>query len=412
MLIVQKYGGTSLIDAEAISNVARRIGRVWEEDKDVVVVVSAMGDSTSRLTELAHSIADKPEPREMDLLLSTGELVSCTLVTMALRSLGVDAISLTGAQAGIITDKSHGNAKIESVEPRRILKELSRGRVVIVAGFQGANEAMDTTTLGLGASDLTAVAVAASLGAERCEIYTDVDGIYTADPKLVPDAQKLDEIGFEEMLEMASYGAKMNPRSVEVGMVYDMPILVASSFTDKLGTLIHGGANMGTKIRETRNRVRGVAADTDVAKITLQGVPDRPGIAAEVFEPLAEADISVDIIVQNASVNSATDLTFTVKRTEVDRAVEITRGLADKLGVEGITADNNLAKVSIVGTGMQDVPGYAAKLFRALADAKINVEMISTSEIRITCIVSESKIGESARAIHSAFELDKVARYQ
>ncbi len=405
--VVHKYGGSSLADAESIRNVAGRIARARDRGEAVVAVVSAMGDTTDRLQSLAREVAETPEPREMDLLLSTGETVSGTLVAMALRSLDVDAISLTGAQAGIITDTSHGNAKIESVDPQRILDELGRGRVVIVAGFQGKTEHSDVTTLGRGASDLTAVALAASLGAERCEVYTDVEGIYTADPRLVPDARKLDEIGFEEMLELASYGAKMNPRSIELGMVYDVPILVASSFTDRPGTLIHEGANMGIRVRETRNRVRGIAADTDVAKITVQGVPDRPGIAARVFEPLAAADVSVDVIVQNASVDRATDVTFTVKRTDLRRAIKITQGVADELGAKGVSTADNLAKVSIVGTGMHDVPGYAARLFRTLADAGINVEMISTSEIRITCIVSEDKVGEAARSIHSAFELDR-----
>ena len=406
-LVVQKYGGTSLADAEAIRNVAARISRVRDRGDAVVAVVSAMGDTTDRLHALAREVTATPEPREMDLLLSTGEMVSCTLLAMALRSLDVDAISLTGAQAGILTDAGHGNAKIESVDPQRILDELGRHRVVIVAGFQGTNEHSDVTTLGRGASDVTAVALAASLDAKRCEVYTDVEGIYTADPRLVPDARKLDEIAFEEMLEMASHGAKMNPRSIELGMVYGVPILVASSFTDEPGTLIHEGANMGIKVRETRNRVRGIAADTDVAKITVQGVPDRPGIVARVFEPLATADVSVDVIVQNASVDRATDVTFTVKRTDLSRAVKITQDVANELGAKGVSTADNLAKVSIVGTGMQDVPGYAARLFRTLADADINVEMISTSEIRITCIVAEDKLGEAARAIHATFELDR-----
>ena len=406
-LIVQKYGGSSLTSADQIGHVAARIARTQDQGNQIVAVVSAMGDTTDELIEMAHQLSDRPDAREMDVLLSTGELVSCTLMAMALRSMGRKAISLSGAQAGIRTTSSYGRARIAGVEPRRILEELSKGSIVIVAGFQGITEDMDVTTLGRGGSDTTAVAIAAGLRAERCEVYSDVDGIYTADPRLVPEARRLDKLGFEEMLEMASYGAKMNPRSIELGMVYNVPILVASSFSDSPGTLIHGGASMNREVGEIRNRVRGIATDTNVAKITVLGVIDRPGIAANLFEPLAEADISVDVIVQNASVDGATDLTFTVQRTDLAHALEVVEPVAKELGGRGVVGASDLAKVSVVGTGMQDAPGYASRMFRTLADRGVNIEMISTSEIRITCIVKEAHVAEAARALHAAFQLEK-----
>ena len=405
-LMVQKFGGSSLADADAIQSVAKRIAGAQDEGNQIVVVVSAMGDTTDDLISLAHQVTERPDPRELDVLLSTGELVSCTLMAMALRSQGRQAISLSGAQAGIRTDTAHGRARIASVDPQRIQEEVDRGRIVIVAGFQGVTEEMDVTTLGRDASDLSAVAIAAGVGADRCEIYTDVEGIYTADPRLVPEARKLDEVGYEEMLELASYGAKFPPRSIEVAMVYNVPILVASTFSDSPGTLIHQGATMNTKVGEIRNRVSGIATDTNVAKITVLGVVDRPGIAASLFEPLAGADISVDVIVQNASVEGVTDLTFTVKRTDLDRALEVVKPVTQELGSRGLAGADNLAKVSIVGTGMLDASGYAGRMFRALADAGINIDMITTSEIRITCIVDEVQVGEAARVLHAAFELE------
>ena len=405
-LIVQKYGGSSLADADALRNVARRIARSRAAGDRVVAVVSAMGDTTDDLIALARQIADPPDPRELDVLQSTGELMSCALVAMALKALGQDAISLSGAQAGIRTDTSFGNARIAFLEPRRILDELDEGKTVVVAGFQGITDGLDVTTLGRGASDLSAVAIAAELAADRCEVYTDVEGIYTADPRLVPDARKLDDIGFEEMLEMASYGAKMNPRSIELAMVYDVPLLVASSVGDSPGTLIHRGANMENKVGEIRERVRGIATDTNVANITILKIVDRPGIAARLFEPLAEAGVSIDVIVQNSSVEGATDLTFTVKRTDLARALEVVRPVAKALGSPEVVSADGLAKLSIVGTGMQDAPGYAARMFRALADADINIAMITTSEIRITCIVPELSVEKGARALHLAFRLE------
>ncbi len=405
-LVVQKYGGSSLADADKIKNVSERIARAKENGNRVVAVVSAMGDTTDELIELAGQVSDSPDLRELDVLLSTGELRSCALVALRLNSLGYPAISLSGAQAGIRTDSQYGMAKISSLEPQRIMDELDDGMIVVVAGFQGITPGMDTTTLGRGASDLTAIALAAGLGAVRCEVYTDVEGIYTADPRLVPKAAKLDEISFEEMLELASYGAKMNPRSIELGMVYDTPILVASSFSDVSGTLIHGDADMNKNVGEMRNRVSGIATDTNVAKITLQGVKDRPGIAASLFEPLADVGISVDVIVQNASVGGTTDLTFTVKRDDLNRASEVVQRVAEDLGSTGFVTALGLAKVSVVGTGMQDAPGYASTMFRTLADEGINIEMITTSEIRITCLVSEDAVGPASRALHTAFDLD------
>ena len=401
-LVVQKYGGSSLADAEKIKGVARRIVGAREGGLQVVAVVSAMGDTTDQLVQLMGEVSKSPEPREMDLLLSTGELISCTLVTMALRDLGCDAISLTGAQAGIRTDTSFGRARIASIEPHRIHRELEWGRVVIVAGFQGITEEMDVTTLGRGGSDTTAVALAAGLEADRCEIYTDVEGIYTADPRVVPEARKLTEIGYEEMLELASSGAKMQPRSIELGAVYSMPILVASTFSEAPGTLIHGEADM-----EVRNKVRGVAYDLNVARITVQGVPDHPGIAVALFEPLAEAGISVDVIVQNASQERLTDMSFTVAQTDLARALEVVEVSVKAVGARGLVSDDRLSKVSIVGTGMQNTPGYASRMFRTLYEAGINIEMITTSEIRITCIVAEDKAHDAVRALHQAFELDK-----
>ncbi len=416
-IIVQKYGGSSLADADKIKRVADRIARASRAGVGVVAVVSAMGDSTDELIALAGDVADSdyPDLRELDVLMSTGELRSCALVAMRLNAIGYPAISLSGAQAGVYTNEHFGMAKIAELSLERIMRELELGKIVVVAGFQGITPDMDITTLGRGASDLTAIALAAGLGAARCEVYTDVDGIYTADPRLVPRASKLEEIGFEEMLELASYGAKMNPRSIELGMVYETPILVASSFSDAPGTLIHGDVKhgdvkMNEKVGEIRNRVSrisgGVPTDSNVAKITVQGVKDRPGIAALLFEPLAELGISVDVIVQNASEGGTTDLTFTVKRDDLSRAESAVRKVVDDLGGSGMVSSLGLAKVSVVGTGMQDSPGYASRMFRALADEGINIEMITTSEIRITCIVAEDDVARAARALHTEFGLD------
>jgi len=403
-IIVQKYGGTSLADAEKIKNVARRVAARSDKGDDLVVVVSAMGKTTDQLIDLAYQMSDQPEDREMDVLVSTGETVSSSLMAMALRAMGYPAISLSGAQAGIGTETRYSRARILSIDPERIHKELKEGKIVIVAGFQGICEEMDITTLGRGGSDTTGVALAVALKADKCEIYSDVDGIYTTDPRIEPNARKLKEIGYEEMLELATYGARvMHNRAVELGKVYNMPILVASSTRDVPGTLIHGG----TEMVEQRNKVSGIAHDSDVAKVTVRGVPDRPGIAASLFGPLSDAGISVDTIVQNASVEKTTDLTFTVARNDLDKAMRLMKPLAKQIGAGELVSDLSLAKVSIVGAGMQSGPGYAATMFRTLFDEGINIELITTSEIRITCIIDESKVTEAVRALHKAFELEE-----
>ena len=402
-LIVQKYGGSSVADAEKIRNVAQRVVETREKGNEVVVVVSAMGDTTDELIRLARQISPEPQERELDVLLSTGEIVSSTLLAMALGNLGHKAVSLSGAQAGIETDASHSRARILRIEPRRVVQELERGNIVIVAGFQGITGDMDVTTLGRGGSDTTAVALAASLKAQMCQIYTDVEGVYTADPHLVPEACSLEEIGYEEMLELATLGAKvMHPRAVELGELYDIPIVVASSFSDKPGTTIHGGVSM-----EVRNKVRGIVHDLDVAKITVVGVPDRPGIASAIFEPLAKANVSVDTIVQNASIDGITDLTFTVARGDLAKAMSLAKPAAESIGAKECVSDSTLAKVSIVGTGMQNAPGYAATMFRALHEEGINIRLIATSEIRITCIIAEDRVGDAVRTLYKAFELER-----
>lgn len=401
-LIVQKYGGSSVADPAKINRIAQRVIATKEKGHQVVVVVSAMGDTTDDLLDLAHQVTPRPDARELDCLLSTGEIVSSTLLAMSISSLGYRAISLSGGQAGIQTDRSHGQAHIRSINPERIIKELEKDCIVVVAGFQGVTGEMNVTTLGRGGSDTTAVALAVSLKADMCHIFSDVEGVFTADPRLEPEARKLTEIDYEEMMELATYGARvMHPRSVEIGETYGMPILVASSFNDRPGTVIHGGMCM-----EVSNKVRGVAHDLNVAKVTILAVPDRPGIAAAIFEPLAKANVSVDTIVQNASVGDMTDLTFTVARNDLSKALEIVEPVIRSIGAKGSAHDANLGKVSIVGSGMQNTPGYAARMFTALYDAGINIELITTSEIRITCIVSENKVPEAVRALHKAFNLN------
>jgi aspartate kinase len=404
-LVVQKYGGSSLADADRIRHVARRIARERSRGTDLVVVVSAMGDTTDHLIDLAGRITDEPDPREMDLLLATGEHISGTLVAMALHALELPAISLTGPQAGIFTDQSHGRARIANVDPARIRLELEAGKVVIVAGFQGATAdshlAGEVTTLGRGGSDTTAVALAASLNAGQCEIYTDVEGIYTTDPRVVRDARLIPEIGYEEMLELAHQGAQvMQTRAVELGWINRVAIAVRSTFSDHPGTLIHEVNSM-----ELRDKVRGLALDRKVAKVTLVGVPDRPGIARSVFQPLADSGINVDMIVQNVGHAGTTDLSFTVSATDLARARRLLDPVVRELGFADIATDAAVAKVSIVGAGIGDAPGIAATMFGALADEGINIEMISSSEIRITCIIAEDDVDKAAQALHGAFRL-------
>mgnify|MGYP001819386751 FL=1 len=372
-----------------------------------MVVVSAMGDTTDHLTELAAAITDQPDPREMDLLLATGEHMSGTLVTMALHAQGIEAVSLTGPQAGIRTDSSHGRARIANIDPARMRREIERGRVVIVAGFQGSTgesyDVAEVTTLGRGGSDTTAVALAARLRADACEIYTDVEGIFTADPRVVPDARLIPTIGYEEMLELAHQGAQvMQTRAVELGWVNDVVIRVRSTFSDHPGTSIQEVSAV-----ELRDKVRAMAIDRKVAKVTIVGVPDRPGIARSIFEPMADQGLNVDMIVQNVGHDGATDMSFTVERDKVARTERLLDLLNKELGFRDVETDPAVAKVSIVGEGIHNHPGYAAQMFGALADEGINISMISTSEIRITCIIAEDKIDQAAKAIHRTFRLQE-----
>ena len=402
MLIVQKYGGTSVADADRIRHVAGRVIQRVKAGDQVVVVVSAMGNTTDELIDLALSVSPDPDPRELDMLLSTGEQMSIALLAMALKSLGQEAVGLTASQAGIFTRAQYGSGRIARVESDRIKAELAAGRVPIIAGFQGTTEDQEVVTLGRGASDTTAVALAVALGATRCENCKDVEGVYTADPRIVPTARKLRDIAYEEMLELASQGSQvMHNRAVELASVYNLPVLVISSMVDAPGTLIHGESEL-----EERNRVRGIAHDTDVAKITVRRVPDHPGIAANLFEPLAEGGISVDTIVQNASEGALTDLTFTLSRSDLRRAEALMPTICESVGADGYVTDGNLGKVSIVGVGIQTAHGYAARMFRALTDAGINIELISTSEIRLTCIIDAARVPDAVRALHDAFELE------
>jgi aspartate kinase len=404
-LVVMKFGGSSVANADRIRRVARRIARARDEGADLCVVVSAMGDTTDELLALAAAVSDEPDVRELDVLLATGELQSSTLLSMALHSLGVPAISLTGAQAGITTDGTYGKARIAGIDPVRIHREINEGKVVIVAGFQGqsaqALELAETTTLGRGGSDTTAVALAAAVKADRCQIFTDVKGIFTADPRLVLDARQLSVIGYEEMLELAHQGAQvMQVRAVELGWVNDVVIEVLSSFEDAPGTLIKEDP-----LVEQRNKVRGIAHDRNVAKVTLVEVPDRPGVARTVFGALADAGIVVDMIVQNVGHGGATDMSFTLPRVDLSRAKRVLEPIVRELGFREMTTDASIAKVSIVGAGLHNAPGYAARMFGTLADSGVNIEMISTSEVRITCTIAEDQLEQAVTALHAAFEL-------
>jgi aspartate kinase len=402
-LLVQKYGGTSVSTPARIRRIAQRISGQVAGGARVVAVVSAMGDTTDRLVTLAQRVSRNPPEREMDTLLSTGEAITAPLLAIALHAMGTPAISLSGGQAGIRTTRSHTRARILDVVPTRVLEAIEEGYVVVVAGFQGVNEKLDTTTLGRGGSDTTAVALAAALKASECEINTDVAGILTADPRVVPEARLLSTISYDEMIELASLGARvMHPRAVEIGELYDMPIRVRSTFVDAPGTLITRRADV-----EQAKRVRGVAAEEDVAKLTLVGVPDRPGVAAAIFAPLADRGISVDVIIQNVSLHGVTDLSFTVAGGDLVAAEKLVKKISKEIGAEGVMTDAGVAKVSIVGTGMLGAPGVAATMFTALSDAGINIEMISTSEIRITCIVAREKAKDAMRALHRAYQLDQ-----
>ena len=424
-LVVHKYGGTSVGTVERIKAVAQRIARARSAGDQVVAVVSAMGHTTDELLKLAGAISTSPSRREIDQLLATGEEQSMALLALALHEIGVAAVSLTGSQAGIRTSGPYGKSWISGIRPIRLRRHLDAGKVVIVAGFQGQNRLDDITTLGRGGSDTTAVALAAALAAERCVIYTDVDGVYTADPRIVPEAVKLDRISHDEMAELAWRGAKvMHPRAIEVGKLYAVDIIVASSFNDHPGTLITSAdpvpspastgnqAGRSDEVSPVENvkTISGIAYDLDVAKVTVAGVPATTSSLADIFGPLAEAEVSVDVIVvENAggAPNTRTDVSFTVSEKELPAVEPIVRRAAEKLGASGVVLAGGYAKLSVVGTGMLNRPGYAARVFQALAAAKIAVEMVTTSEIQVTCVIARDKVNEAVRRVHRAFGLGK-----
>jgi aspartate kinase len=398
-IVVQKFGGTSLADPARIRAVADRVESTRREGHDVVVVVSAMGQTTDQLVSLAAEVSDDPSPREMDMLLSAGERISMALLAINLNSRGIPAVSYTGSQAGILTDSSHGSAKILDIRGTRVRDSLAAGRVVIVAGFQGVDpESKEITTLGRGGSDATAVALAAALGAHSVEIYTDVDGVFTADPRIVPDAKKLEEVPFDEMLELSAGGAGvLMSRAVEFGRRFDIPIQVRSSFHD----------GDGTWVRESPMEqaiVSGIAHDRSEAKVTVNRVPDRPGVAASLFGALAEAGVNVDMIVQNVSHDGSTDISFTVPRAKLVDAERISKQVAGEIDAESVDVDADIAKVSLVGAGMKSHPGVAARVFETLAAAGINIEMISTSTIRISCVVRADQVEDAVRSLHAEFD--------
>jgi len=402
--IVQKYGGTSVGDVERIRKVAERIKAIRDEGNELVIVVSARAGVTNELIARAKAVCANPSEREMDQLLSVGEQETIALTAMALHGVGVDAVSYTGAQAGIFTDKVHTKAKIKTINAKSIEKDLVAGKVVIVAGFQGINDDGQTTTLGRGGSDLTAIALAAAVKADKCEIYTDVDGVYTADPRVVKDARKLQEISYDEMLELASSGSKvMQSRSVEFAAKYDVVFEVRSSFNYNPGTIVKKEIAYMEKVV-----VRGVAVDKDQAKIIISQIPDKPGSAAKVFRALADASIIVDMIVQNMGRGGIANLTFTVPLTDVAKVRSTLQPVLDILGGGEVAIHENIAKLSVVGVGMKTHSGVAATLFQALADAGINIELISTSEIKISVVIDKTKADEAARVAHAGFELEKL----
>ncbi len=405
-LIVQKFGGTSVANAERIRAAAKRIVETYKAGNQVIVVVSARGQTTDELIDLAHEITDKPSTREMDMLMSTGEQISIALVAMAIHALGHPAVSFTGGQVGIVTDSYHTKARIRNINTQRVKKELDNGTIVIVAGFQGIDANENITTLGRGGSDTTAVALAAIMKADRCDIFTDVDGIYTADPRKVPHARKLSTISYDEILELASLGAQvMHSRSIEFAKKYNVPLQVRSSFNDKEGTLICKEA------KEMENIVvSGVAVSKDDAKITIRAVPDVPGQAAKIFHEIAKRNINVDMIIQNASIEGRADVTFTVPRSDLREALNVAEKIKKDLSAKEVLHDSKIAKLSVVGIGMRSHCGVAEKMFSVLAEEKINIQMISTSEIKISCVIEEAHADRALRAVHTAFGLDKVEK--
>ena len=404
-LIVQKFGGTSVGSVERIAHVGRGIAAARERGDDIVVVVSAMGGETDRLLGLARSVQERPEPRELDVLLSTGEQVTIALLAMTLRACGCPARSYTGPQVHIRTDSAYNKARIVHIDSRRIRADLEAGRVVVVAGFQGADEDGSITTLGRGGSDTTAVALAAALEASECRIYTDIDGVYTTDPRVVPEARRLEALTFEEMLELASLGAKvLQIRAVEFASKYGVPLRVLSSFEDGPGTLI--GPDLEDNSME-QPLISGIAFNRDEAKVTVMGVQDRPGVAFSILGPVAAENIEVDMIVQNAGADGTTDFTFTVHRNDFARTLQIVRELSSQWGLSEVTGDDRIVKISLVGVGMRSHAGIASRMFQALAAESINIQMISTSEIKISVVVDEKYLELGVRALHTAFGLDE-----
>ncbi|MCX5702470.1 MAG: aspartate kinase [Candidatus Omnitrophica bacterium] len=402
-LIVQKFGGSSVADVKRIKNVAKRVVSYAKKGCDLVVVVSALGDTTDELIELANKINPEPSEREMDMLLSTGEQISVALLAMAIHKLGFEAISFTGAQVGIITDSSHTRARILKINTDKIKEELNNGRIVIVAGFQGATLNQDITTLGRGGSDLTAVALAKELGADECEIYTDVKGIYTTDPRIEPKARKIEEITYDEMLEMASLGAQvMQARSIEVAKKFNVPIHVRSSFSKDIGTMIIKEVKIMEEVV-----VSGITLNKNQAKITICNVPDRPGVASMIFKELSGSGINVDMIVQNVSHLRQTDISFTVNKTDVSKATKIIRSVARGIRAGEVLLDEDIARISIVGVGMKSHHGVAATMFSVLAKNKVNIEMISTSDISLSCVIKKKFAEKAVKALHKEFGLTK-----
>jgi aspartate kinase len=399
-LVVQKYGGTSVADTHRMRAVAEHIAQTRREGFDVVVVVSAMGDTTDDLVRLANQISPRPPLRELDMLLTAGERISMSLLSMAIHDLGLPAESFTGSQAGIVTDTSHGRAKILEVRADRLRDALARGQVVIVAGFQGVSTESDVTTLGRGGSDTTAVALAAAMGADVCEIYTDVDGVYTADPRIVPDARRLASVSYEEMLEMAATGGRVLAlRSVEFARRHDVALHVRSSFTWEPGTWVREDEGVEQAI------ISGVTHDTSEAKVTIVAVPDKPGIAAKIFRALANEGVNVDMIEQNVSHAGSTDISFTVPKADLPASIQVTDALAAELGSSEVVHDADIGRISLVGAGMKTHPGVAATMFETLAAESVNIEMISTSSIRISCVVRAGEVERGVRALHKVFEL-------
>ena len=402
-IIVQKFGGSSVANPERISRVAQRVVETKRRGYNVVVVVSALGDTTDELLALAQQISHDPPERELDMLMATGEQISVALLAMAIEELGEGAISFTGAQVGILTDGVHTKARLIDINAKRIEQEFVAGRIVIVAGFQGVTVTQDITTLGRGGSDLTAVALANSLHATACEIYTDVEGVYTADPRIVPTARKLSIVSYDEMLELASLGAQvMQARAIFVAKKFDVSIHVRSSFSSREGTMITKAGKAMEGIV-----VSGVTLRKDEAKVTIRDVPDKPGMAALIFRELAEADINVDMIIQNVSREGATDVSFTVLKSDLPMTLRVARGVAQRIGAGTVTTDEGVAKLSIVGIGMRSHSGVAAKMFQAMARERINIEMISTSEIKISCVIRKALAERAVRAVHRAFGLNR-----